>query len=636
MSQLSYPPPFRPLGDEEVSIDEEPVDTGLIRCICDSTEDDGFTIQCDKCLTWQHAFCMKINSKNIPDRYLCSLCDKRPVPSNAGMHKKRPVSKPSGANSTTTTTTPSTSNASTPINAVTKRTTRTDDEYKTVKKPKLSKRIAVPKSQMDRSALYDHSNNQHHQLHHAHSPQNDPSESGSVSRASSPRPAARKRFHHTASTHVCSKFVRQVLHEATEKWARHPKWRSAPWRPSDQQEESLLQMEPFTVVDASSFGAPTPFALKPVPKPGAHRVASKLKKGAFADTQLYANTFLIEAHGDLLLKSEFKFDAANDYALLGTPCAHVLFYPTLDLCMDARHRGNDARHFRRSCHPNAEIRVMVCPSSMASNANANSSSSSSASASSSTSHSSHSSNNNTRIVRLGIFTRSVIQPNEEITLGWHWQKGHVAWRKHVEWVRSSQDDFHPRDDELAMDEAAAPHLRAAMDAMLQRFEAEFGDCACGDRDVCLIDRLRQECYQSGVVTTPTTTPQGSFRHHRPTSVSRQTSTGSIEKTGTTIAHAPAPTSMSLVPPSISATSAAAAAIADENIDVDVISMSPSAANTPKKDATDDEGDIDIDIGDDLPTSSTAIEDNDDEKKTKAALPFKKAWARHYQKQGKKK
>ncbi|KAI9277667.1 hypothetical protein BC943DRAFT_364163 [Umbelopsis sp. AD052] len=57
---------------------DPPVDTGTIRCICRISDDDGFTIQCDKCLVWQHAFCVDIDKHNIPDQYLCDMCDPRP------------------------------------------------------------------------------------------------------------------------------------------------------------------------------------------------------------------------------------------------------------------------------------------------------------------------------------------------------------------------------------------------------------------------------------------------------------------------------------------------------------------------------------------------------------------------------
>ncbi|ORX51607.1 SET domain-containing protein, partial [Hesseltinella vesiculosa] len=400
-------------ADEEVNIDEEPVDTGLIRCICDSTEDDGFTIQCDRCLTWQHAYCMNISQKNIPDRYLCALCDKRPP---IRVDKKRRDGKPHPPKRTR-------DDEPSQLNPITKPTT--------TKKPKLSKRISVPKRAMDASSL--------------------------------------------------------VFSHAKLKWSRSPKWQTKPWRPTDAQEASVLHQELFTVMDKVSLEQQPyphrPCLVRPLAKQAAHRVPSKSRKGVFADTQLLANTFLMQAHGDVLLKSEFKFDATNDYALLGTPCAHVLFYPSLDLCIDARERGNDARHFRRSCHPNAEVRAMVLSNgpSPATSPASPPPPSPPTTASSSTQHS----------ICLGIFSRSSIQPDEEITLGWHWQKGHIAWRKHVEWIHS-HGDCPPKDEDLALEEALQPQHRRAIQLMLDRFEAEFGDCACGDRDVCLIERLRQE------------------------------------------------------------------------------------------------------------------------------------------------
>ncbi|OWB68091.1 hypothetical protein B5S30_g3462 [[Candida] boidinii] len=52
-------------------------DSGIIGCICGFEHDDGFTIQCDRCFRWQHAICMSIEDINdVPDNYLCYLCDK--------------------------------------------------------------------------------------------------------------------------------------------------------------------------------------------------------------------------------------------------------------------------------------------------------------------------------------------------------------------------------------------------------------------------------------------------------------------------------------------------------------------------------------------------------------------------------
>ena len=41
--------------EDQLDLENEVVDEGVIRCICEMTDDDGFTIQCEKCLVWQHA-----------------------------------------------------------------------------------------------------------------------------------------------------------------------------------------------------------------------------------------------------------------------------------------------------------------------------------------------------------------------------------------------------------------------------------------------------------------------------------------------------------------------------------------------------------------------------------------------------
>lgn len=59
---------------------------GLIRCICGVSEDDGYTIQCDKCMVWQHTICVKIDEDKVgmrfdrltphqvPEKYFCEVC----------------------------------------------------------------------------------------------------------------------------------------------------------------------------------------------------------------------------------------------------------------------------------------------------------------------------------------------------------------------------------------------------------------------------------------------------------------------------------------------------------------------------------------------------------------------------------
>ncbi|KAF7510259.1 hypothetical protein GJ744_006955 [Endocarpon pusillum] len=49
-----------------------------IKCICGFTSDDGNTVYCEKCDTWQHIQCYYITTKRVPQAHYCSDC----VPNN--------------------------------------------------------------------------------------------------------------------------------------------------------------------------------------------------------------------------------------------------------------------------------------------------------------------------------------------------------------------------------------------------------------------------------------------------------------------------------------------------------------------------------------------------------------------------
>ncbi|KAG0196017.1 hypothetical protein BGX31_005660, partial [Mortierella sp. GBA43] len=66
-------------GDDSGENDQDDEDAGIIRCICGFTDDDGYTIQCERCFVWQHAVCVGIDESNVPDKYLCEICSPRPV-----------------------------------------------------------------------------------------------------------------------------------------------------------------------------------------------------------------------------------------------------------------------------------------------------------------------------------------------------------------------------------------------------------------------------------------------------------------------------------------------------------------------------------------------------------------------------
>ncbi|XP_035286723.1 PHD finger protein 20-like protein 1 isoform X2 [Anguilla anguilla] len=46
----------------------------IVRCICEMDEENGFMIQCEECMCWQHSVCMGLLEDSIPEQYICYIC----------------------------------------------------------------------------------------------------------------------------------------------------------------------------------------------------------------------------------------------------------------------------------------------------------------------------------------------------------------------------------------------------------------------------------------------------------------------------------------------------------------------------------------------------------------------------------
>ncbi|XP_030075221.1 PHD finger protein 20-like protein 1 isoform X2 [Microcaecilia unicolor] len=58
----------------EESQDEEDAINEIVRCVCEMDEENGFMIQCEECLCWQHSVCMGVLEDSIPEQYICYIC----------------------------------------------------------------------------------------------------------------------------------------------------------------------------------------------------------------------------------------------------------------------------------------------------------------------------------------------------------------------------------------------------------------------------------------------------------------------------------------------------------------------------------------------------------------------------------
>ncbi|XP_075681826.1 PHD finger protein 20-like protein 1 isoform X2 [Rhinoderma darwinii] len=62
----------------EESQDEEEGMGEIVRCVCEMDEENGFMIQCEECLCWQHSVCMGLLEDSIPEQYICYVCSNPP------------------------------------------------------------------------------------------------------------------------------------------------------------------------------------------------------------------------------------------------------------------------------------------------------------------------------------------------------------------------------------------------------------------------------------------------------------------------------------------------------------------------------------------------------------------------------
>ncbi|XP_047437994.1 histone-lysine N-methyltransferase SETD5 isoform X3 [Mugil cephalus] len=84
----------------------------------------------------------------------------------------------------------------------------------------------------------------------------------------------------------------------------------------------------------------------------------KHRKILRAAKNLEPDTLVIEYRGKVMLKQQFEVNGH----FFKKPYPFVLFYSKfndVEMCVDARTFGNDARFIRRSCTPNAEVRHMI-------------------------------------------------------------------------------------------------------------------------------------------------------------------------------------------------------------------------------------------------------------------------------------
>lgn len=431
-------------------------ESGLVQCYChDPTFDDGYTIQCETCGTWQHGICFYpgtakevVESEDFPHK--CLKCQPRELE----LDKLKLI----------------------------------EDDKKANKKlaPKTHKKKAKP---VDLQLNGNHvaSDSSKHSSPHDHPPSKKAKTSHKQSPSLSSHARKRSPSHDTTkASHPLSPATTPPDHpldydRAYEFLARYEE----PYDPVDNNSFDVTALQHLIAWsrDKNTFLQDTGaefdelvHTTRPFPISPPLRVEKTLPGPAgtvlhwprlVTPANIEKDVPLMELNGKASLQSTYCGDPSNRYADLSAPLPFVFFPPGIPLYVDTRESGSEARFVRRSCRENTRL-VTYYPDD--------------------------------NDWQFWLVSDRPIAAGDEITLGWD-----LLLPKPVQARMERLFNF---GDEDGVDHSVADLVADMDDADLQKLYNwvtallnEYGGCACNRNEGCAFARLTRQ-YDARVQTRP--------------------------------------------------------------------------------------------------------------------------------------
>jgi hypothetical protein len=359
------------------TIEEE--DSSTIKCICGYAEDDGNTVLCEKCVTWQHIVCYYESTHNVPDIHECADCLPRPVDTKGAAEKQRQyremrsIGERKGKPKTGATKSHK-KRVKDPLGAVQpngwavhsnnemqynaeRKSGSPRDQPPPAKKPKTSHRSSVSLSVISQTpALVPGSRKRTSSvLYNGHSPVKSPTnpygpaeefslEFMHLYRLPEPEPTESNSYSDIRVANEISTWLndRDALAEATRGLVPGQVFERID-RPIAEMELLAPQITKQTDEDPN------------ITAHGLHPQWQFLT----VENEVPMNGFIGELKGLIGRKDDYYSDPSNRWDLLRHPEPFVFFPPHLPIYIDTRREGTQLRYTRRSCNPNVAIKILT-------------------------------------------------------------------------------------------------------------------------------------------------------------------------------------------------------------------------------------------------------------------------------------
>lgn len=327
----------------------------LIRCVCDYTHDDGYTIQCDKCNVWQHSFCVEISASTEPEEYFCDRCDPREFDLARANKRQKKV-----------------------LRDLTKQWERSRKSSRGLTQnssaapsPSASSSVRVVKKRGRK-----------------------PSGVGGPANVFNFSPSASVSAHDVEDlmARVC-----QGLLTSKIQGRKNPSTSGSPKHISGALNYTLCpssstfeaDLGDILVLDRNHIDAGlADVNVRDIEGVGRKKQGRRNNVGLFACTSVPVGQLIVEVTGKVILRSQYTQEPSNMFNLMGTVLPDVVLHRPLNLAVDCREKPCLASHIRRHCKPNAELRSFFIE------------------------------HIDTDVVHLGVFSTAPIEPDQEILLPW--------------------------------------------------------------------------------------------------------------------------------------------------------------------------------------------------------------------------
>lgn len=453
------PPPTKEEPEPSAeTVEEEPY---TIKCICNFSDDDGNTIYCETCDTWQHIDCFYPDNRDEAIRedfaHSCAECKPRPLNRQKAIERtlrlKNAALKEEDSPEKKAKRPPSKSNK--------KRTKPTELSLNTQngaldggkhlatgenppKKPKSSHKTShsVSSQPSKRSPSFAHARS-----NPAHPP----------SPATTPPdlPDDFQIHHYSAGFYSLynehevpdttnNAFASLAIPTALSRWLREP---DAMKQEVGRTHADVFQDEPANVEDKR-------------PKLEVKDATRSMVQGTTLRWRFVKSTApiekdvpLIELNGEIGFQKDYCANAENLWGDLSSPLPFVFFHPVLPLYIDTRKEGSLARYVRRSCKPNAQLDTYLSGGSE---------------------------------YHFWLVSDRYIAADEQITLPWDFRLEKSVCARWLHLLGLS-DDESAAQDETELDDSEY----IAISNWIDRILSEYGGCACDLENNCAFARFHR-------------------------------------------------------------------------------------------------------------------------------------------------